>query len=214
MIRIKEMGMKTLISQLTVIITAILAVSSLLGCSNSYNPDQALAEQRARLGQTEMIGGTSFFKEQPGLFVANSPLESVASGSHYAFKVEIDLQGSFELVSHAQSGLKNGLSLTFSREANSPRLRLIAQAGSNTADWSAAMTDIDATLPISLSVDIHNDEEGAAHVLIWSGEILLMNSTEVPTAPSPGLGQGVHWGVKLKSSTVLSIIRSEPRYED
>lgn len=210
MIRIKEMAMKTFFPQLT----AILAISSLLGCSNSYNPDRALAEERARLGQTEMIGGTSFFKEQSGLFVASSPLEAVASGSNYAVNIELDPLGSFELVSHADSGLKNGLSLTFSREANSPRLRLIAQAGSNTADWSATMTDIDASLPISLSIDIHNDEEGRAHVLIWSGKTLLVNSSEVPTAPSPGLGQGVHWGVKLNSSTVLSIIRSEPRYED
>lgn len=202
--------MKTLFPHLTV----VLAIASLLGCSNSYNPDRALAEERARLGQTETIGGTAFFQEQPGLFVADSPLESTASGSNYAFKVEIDPQGSFELVSHAQSGLKNGLSLAFSREANSTRLRLIAQAGSLTSDWSTAMTSIDATQPISLSVDIHNDEEGAAHVLIWNGETLLLNSAEAPTAPSPGLGQGVHWGVKLNSSTVLSIIRSEPRYED
>lgn len=202
--------MKTLLPQLA----AILAVSSLLGCSNSYNPDRALAEERMRLGQTEVVGGTSFFREQPGLFVANAPLESAASGSNYTFQIEIEPNGSFELVSHAQSGLNNGISLAFSREADSTGLQLIAQAGSSTADWSAALASVDATQPISLSIDIHNDEEGAAHILIWSGETLLLNSAETTTAPSPGLGRGVLWGVKLNSSTILSITRSEPRHED
>ena len=203
------MAMKTLLTDLTV----VLAFTSLLGCSNTHNPDRALAEERTRLGQTETIGGTAFFQKQPGLFVANSPLESTASGSNYTFKVDLGPQGLFELVSHAQSGLNNGISLALSRDTDSSQLRLIAQVGSATADWSSALTSIDATAPISLSIDIHNDEEGAAHVLIWSGETLLLNSAEASPAPSPGLGQGMHWGFRLRSATVLSIAQSEPRDE-
>lgn len=195
-------------------LSAFLVAIALLGCSNSHNPDRALAEKRAELGQTEILGGTSFFKEESGTFVADHPLESIASGANYSIQIELAPQGTFELVSHAQKGLKNGFSLIFSRTADSANLNVIAKVGSKVADWSAAFAATNPAHPLSFSIDIHNDEEGAAHVMIWNGDVLLLDSAETTTTPSPGLGQGQLWGVRINSSTVTTISRSEPRHED
>ena len=195
-------------------LAALLVATVLLGCSNSHNPDRALAEKRAQLGQTEILGGISFFKEENDTYVADRPLESIASGANYSIQIELEPQGTFELVSHAQQGLKNGFSLLFARTADSTNLKMIAKVGTEVADWSAAFAAVNPAHPFLFSIDIHNDEEGAAHVMIWDGEVLLLDSTETATPASPGLGQGQLWGVKINSSTVTSITRSEPRHED
>lgn len=137
-----------------------------------------------------------------GELVFNSPLSEVRSKHSYALSFTVEDGGSLTLGSHATNQLTNGIDIVMTR--NGPALSVTIEAEGDQTDISAAFAGIDATGPIDLQIDVHNDEE-PAHILIWTGQSFeeddaVFNSED--DGETPGNGSGRFWGLILQNAEV------------
>lgn len=155
--------------------------------------------------------GAALFESRYGQF---------QSGGSYALDFRLNDGGSLTLVSHANEQLGSGYELIFRRQGagnDSLKVELRAQGGS----WASVsnFAHIDAAGNIQLQIDVHNDES-PAHVLVWdrsqgddfSANAAILNSGEEIDG-SPGIGNGIRWGLVLDRAEVTRAERSEPKFE-
>lgn len=221
-----------------ILVAAILALTvlaSAAGCSGGRNPDKeavASAEKVTRLSgiDFEMPSSTdapSTLESTPGseisgtgLLIAREPLSDVKIGRHFTFRGELSDGGSIRLIAFAireANGLKNGIEIELSRISGAQGFKVIAKAGNTEDDWSQFFANINPTGEFEIGIDVHNDENGEAHILLWD----LKNGTQqaaffdsaVDVNGAPGKGFGRHWAVKMYNATMRNVTVGEPRYE-
>lgn len=151
-----------------------------------------------------------------GSVLFGSSYNEFRSGGSYALSFSLTDGGSLTLVSHASDSLDGGWEITFLREGQTLHATITAQGSSEASD---AFVGIDASEPISVQIDVHNNES-PAHALAWDtsagenfDETLALLNTET-TDNSPGIGTGVRWGLVLRDATVSRADRSSPKFEE
>lgn len=138
-----------------------------------------------------------------GSIVFNDPLSGIDTKHSYALSFTIEDGGSLTLGSHATNQLASGVNVVLSRSGSA--LSVILQAEGGQTDVSAAFAGIvDASGPINVQIDVHNDE-APAHILAWTGQSFdeadaIFNSEE--DGDAPGNGSGNFWGLILQNATV------------
>lgn len=153
--------------------------------------------------------GTSIFRQ---------PLEGMASDAGYEIILELNDGGSVTLVSHAGAELQGGVEIQFTRRGSGRgSLQVSLRANGRTLSTVNrfgidVFGNMDASRPVWLQVDVHNDEAGAAHLLAWdmsegidhftSANALLDTETDLKSNGSPGKGGGSRWGLILRQSVV------------
>lgn len=145
----------------------------------------------------ESLTSNSTLLSGNGSVVFVAPLADDAHNFHLNFELEDG--GSLALVYGSDNKLQQGLSLILSRNGKS--IELVTKAGDNTSA-PAPLAGVDASAPLALNLDVHNDET-PAHVMIWKNDDtteLLMDSEE--STETAGNGQSNLWGVELKKAKV------------
>lgn len=206
---------------------SILATTvTLTACSGGYNPDVI---ETPSLKHT-VISGTIFEELNDnsfssGILVGSEALQDMRSASHFRFQVSLAAGGSIALSAFgekifsgtpSQPQLKNAVVLVLARSSESNAITVQVSASGTTDNWSEFFKSIDASKTFEIGVDVHNDEAGEAHILIWKIEngneqLLLDSATDV--AGSPGKGFGKHWGFTIQQAKLLSARLSSPRYQ-
>jgi hypothetical protein len=194
--------------------------------------DTQFSSQRVRLisepgalrNQNGMLSGT-------GTSIFRQTLNGVNSAA--SFEVEFTLQngGELVLISHGDADLNNAFQVRFSRRgAGRSSLLVILQAngGSRSAvnDQGVDLfANIDASQPMRFQVDVHNDDGGASHVLIWDisrtrdvfnpyTALLNTNDSRKSNYGSPGRGAGDRWGMQLNNAAVARAVVSPAKWLD
>jgi hypothetical protein len=150
-----------------------------------------------------------------GAVVFASPLNAIQSQDNFDLEFTIAEGGSLSLVTHSDSSLSDGLTVQFER-AGTELIASLKADGAGTGD--NVLSGVDASGPISLSVDVHNNET-PAHVLIWNAvngsyeeSEALYNSED--DADAPGVGKGTLWGLVLRNATLSKVERGEPKFTE
>ena len=209
---------------------------ALTACGGGKN-DSAPVGPTNRFGSQQLstIGDASGLSVSPGSLkgtgtvVFASQFPEVRSGGSVALNFSLEDGASLTLVSHADSALGAGFELEFRRlGTGSGSLQVRLRAQGNVRDTrnkfgQDVFSGIDASLPMKLQIDIHNDES-PAHVLVWSRLIsddfsetaaILNTEDEVEKSNgSPGIGSGVRWGLKLNRAAVTGAEPSPPKFEE
>jgi hypothetical protein len=221
-----------------ILVAAILALTvlaSAAGCSGGRNPDKesvASAEKVTRLSgidfempsstdapsTLESTSGSEI--SGTGLLIARETLSDVKIGRHFTFRGELSDGGSIRLIAFAireANGLKNGIEIELTRISGAQGFKVIAKAGNTEDDWSQFFANINPTREFEIGIDVHNDENGEAHILVWD----LKNGTQqaaffdsaVDVNGAPGKGFGRHWAVKMNNATMRNVTVGDPRYD-
>ena len=171
-------------------------------------------------GDTLQGTGTSIFRQ---------PIDGgMASDAGYELLVELNDGGSVTLVSHAGAELQGGLEMRFTRRGSGRgSLQVSLTAGGRTVSTVNSVGidvfgNIDASRPLWLQVDVHNDEAGEAHVLAWDlsegidhftgANSILNTDTNMKSNGSPGKGGGSRWGLILRQAVVKRANQGEGQY--
>ena len=101
-----------------------------------------------------------------GSAIFTSSLGAIDSGAHFTVVAALDIGESFTIHAYSDNQLANGIDLMVTRPANTPTSLEVTLEGS---DISSNFTSVEADHPISIFMDVHNNES-PAHVLIWTGE--------------------------------------------
>lgn len=202
---------------------------TLSACSGGHNPDLAPAPIS---GKQTVITGTPFeILEMPErsssvprqtLFLATQPLVDARSAAHFQFTVDLQPGGEATLLAFGEktpTSLAKAIEIRVQRLISSGALTVSITASGTTDDWSDFFKDLDPEKPIHLGVDIHNDESGEAHVLIW--DLQAGDRPNLPTLVdsamdvngSPGKGFGRHWGIALLKGELTLANVTVPRYD-
>lgn len=214
---------------------ALTVTASAAGCSGGRNPDKEAViptEKIARLSgiDFESLSSTdtpSTLESSSGseisgtgLLLAREPLSDVKIGRHFTVRGELSDGGSIRLIAFAireANQLKNGVELELSRIPGAQGFKVTAKAGNKEDDWSQFFANINPTGEFEIGIDVHNDENGEAHILVWD----LKNGTQpaaffdsaVDVNGAPGKGFGRHWAVKMNYATMRHVTVGEPRYD-
>jgi hypothetical protein len=180
---------------------------------NNISGDQKISGQKfSVLSSEEMLNFGDGTLSGSGSVRFVNDLGSVATAFNYVLSFSLSDSGELSLLSHVNPSLYNGLEIVFKRAGSV--LLVSASAGNVTDDWSGFFVGIDASQPLRIAVDVHNNE-ALTHVVIWNDLV----SSQSPIFDSgkdidgaPGNGYGQNWGLKLKSATVTSVERNEARY--
>lgn len=203
------------------------AATMFTACSGGHNPD--LVQNTPSSKQT-VISGTIFEELNDnsfssGILVGSEALLDPKSASHFQFQVDLSTGGSIALSAFGDKilagtpgapQLKNAIVLNFVRPNDSGAITVQVSASGTTDNWSEFFKSIDASKPFEIGVDIHNDEAGEAHILIWkfeNGNEQLLLDSAIDVAGSPGKGFGKHWGFTIQQAKLLSARLSSPRYQ-
>lgn len=210
----KEMAMKYLHA-----LTA-LALFAAVGCKKDEDkttalPQGSFAKQTYYVVETGDLEQSETLLEGSGAVVFASPLNAIQSQDNFALEFTLGEGGSLALVTHSDSSLSEGLTVQFERGGKELISRLTAD-GSGTGD--NVLSGVDASGPISLAVDVHNNET-PTHVLIWNAvngsyaeDEALYNSEEA--GDSPGVGKGTLWGLVLRNAAITKVERGEPKFSE
>ncbi len=225
-----------------------LGISILTGCGGGHNPDLAFEEgasykmgacqvkeiiasgQESRLSFSSLDStpGPQHSVEGFGELLFLCPLEQVQSQHSFELSFELEEGGSVTLVTFADRELKHGFELEWQRQGE--ELRVLARSGAVEQNWSGPLenknhrrapgffSSLQAKMPQIFTLDVHNNETPAAHVIIWqglrdpqrqtsqnhlfdSGEHTYDLENNYPQS-SPGNGQGRFWGLRLDGARV------------
>ena len=189
----------------------------LVGCGGGANPDRntptdvALQETGFRVLDDQGLALSAGEISGAGRLIASEGLVGGAdSAHHFSLKFALFDGGRLTLKAFAGRDLEDGFEIEFIRSAGD-RLEVFVQAQGDRLDWSEFFWDFNAGQEISLSIDIHNNESGAAHVLFWkdpAGEPFLDSGEHVDGAPGKGLGAA--WGVELAGAKLSRAVISRP----
>ncbi|MBN8540856.1 MAG: hypothetical protein J0L82_10760 [Deltaproteobacteria bacterium] len=227
--------MKNTNSILVATLLALTVIASAAGCSGGRNPDKEAVISTEKIIRLSGIDFESLISTDTpstlesssgseisgtGLLLAREPLSDVKIGRHFTVRGELSDGGSIRLITFAireANQLKNGVELELSRIPGAQGFKVIAKAGNTEDDWSQFFANINPTGEFEIGIDVHNDENGEAHILVWD----LKNGTQqaaffdsaVDVNGAPGKGFGRHWAVKMNNATMRNVIVGEPRYD-
>lgn len=202
---------------------ALLIGLSLVACGKGSNPDRELAN---RIDENQRIGGqavhvvsggatlqfTDGVLEGTGAVLFAEPLSGKETANKFTVQFEIAPGGKVAVVGNSDAAL-NGVEVEFARENATTVMKFFVRARGVEKDWSSSLSGLDASQPLTLAVDIHNDEGEFAHIQVRQGETVLFDSAEV-VGGSPGSGSGALWGLKISEAKVISAIRSDPASDE
>jgi hypothetical protein len=199
----------------------------MISCSGGSNPDLDQVKSHENL---TVIAGTRFEEIYEkafsrGILVAREIFPDSRSAAYFQFLSEIQPGGFLMLSAFGEkilSGsanepvLKNSIVLRFSRSNDGSRLLVHVTASGTTEDWSQFFKSVDAAKALQLGIDVHNNESGEAHILIWNlmqGSEKLIFDSALDIDGSPGKGFGRHWGLTADKAELMSARTSSPRYQ-
>jgi hypothetical protein len=197
-----------------------LALFTAVGCKKDEDkttelPQGSFAEQTYYVLEAGDLEGNGTQLQGSGALVFASPLNAIQSQDNFALEFTLSEGGSLALVTHADGSLSDGLTVQFARAGTELISRLTAD-GAGTGD--NVLSGVDASGPISLAVDVHNNET-PSHVLIWNAvngsfaeNEALYNSED--DADAPGVGKGTLWGLVLRNAVVTKVERGEPKFTE
>lgn len=197
-----------------------LALFAAAGCKKDDDkttdlPQGSIGAQTYYVVEAGDLERTENLLQGSGALVFASPLNAIQSQDNFALEFTLAEGGSLSLVTHADSSLSDGLTVQFERSGTELISSLKAD-GAGTGD--NVLNGVDASGPISLAVDVHNNET-PAHVLIWNAvngsfeeKEALYNSED--DADAPGVGKGTLWGVVLRNATLNRVERGEPKFTE
>lgn len=154
-----------------------------------------------------------------GTVLFKQPIAGGVDGGHH-LNLNFTLSPDSTLIvnTYADNQLKDGVELIFSVSA-AGKLSVKMKKGETATDVSGSFLEVDVTKPISLSIDVHNNED-PAHVLVWNGNETdfseakaLLNSEEEGHAV-PGKGKGNYWGLTLHKAEVAKADISEEKFKE
>lgn len=191
---------------------------ALSACGGGKNPDreaQNAVPDSQRLGpqKVEILAGAGALTfadgraEGSGLVRATDVLERADSANNFVLSFELAEDGSVTFVANAKRDLSGGVEVEFTRPAGGSALRAQARAASGALDLAAAVAGIDASKPVSLAIEIHNDHGNDAHVLLWNEA----TGQELVEEMIRGKGAGANWGVRLRNARVSHAARGKVR---
>ncbi len=150
-----------------------------------------------------------------GTIIFNAPLSSISSGHSYALTFTLQNNGSLTLASHSSNALANAFSVKFLREGSVLKVSMIASG--TTKDISSSFSSVSAIAPITLQIDIHNDES-PVHMLAWTGSVYTETAaafnSEESGNESPGNGMGQYWGLVLAGAKVTNAVVGDAKFSD
>lgn len=217
---------------LTSVVWLCLFGFALAACSGGHNPDLT---QGPISGKQTVISGTSFELLESTdrdtaagaskFLLASQPLADARFATHFRLTLELQPGGHAALSAFGEktatsaTSLKNAVVIRFERPLATAPLSVSITASGTTDDWSAFFKGLDPAKPLQLGIDIHNDESGEAHVLVWNLEAgdhpnlptLIDSALDVNGAPGKGFGR--HWGVLLSDAELQLARLTPPRYE-
>lgn len=154
--------------------------------------------------------GTSIFRQ---------PLASRSSASGYEIYFQLQDGASLTLISHADESMEGGFEIEFHRQGSGRGSLQVALRANGTSRGTASprggevFQNLDASGPLWLEVDVHNEMLNGARALIWN--LAQTGSDFSPTAAlldtadplwksdgTPGNGSGNRWGLYLQGATV------------
>lgn len=202
-------------------VSGFIAVASLTACSGGNNPDLATPPPATR-EDAKNISGVTFLKGATNLIYASTPLSETESANHYELGFNLQPGGSLTLLSNAillaNTGvLDRAVEVEFRRstDANDANLTVLVRASGAERNWSQFFTSLDARGPVAVSLDIHNDHGGEAHIIAWGAdhENPIFNSGIRTSGGSPGRGFGPRWGFRLNDATLNTVALETPHDE-
>lgn len=154
-----------------------------------------------------------------GTILFKQPLSGgVDSGHHLNLDFTLSPDSSLIVSTYADNQLKDGIQLVF-RVSAEGKLSVLLKHGETATDVSGSFMEVDVTKPVSLSIDVHNDED-PAHVLVWNGnetefkeDTALLNSEEDGNNV-PGKGKDSYWGLTLNKAQVSKTELSDAKFEE
>lgn len=191
----------------------------LVACGGGYNPDlaaeneipefQKLGSYKAKvLAGDETLQFSQEGLEGTGAVVFAEKLSRPESANNFILSFELEDGGSLVLVTNSTEKLSSGVSIEFSRAQGSQTLSVIAKAGDDTYDMSSFFTDLDPSIPLAISIDIHNDHGPSAHVIFWDEN----NKRKMIVEDMiDGRGLGSQWGLTLSKAKVFGLAKNGPR---
>lgn len=203
------------------ILTAAMVVA-LIGCGKSSDNDE---------NGTQWGGIEYTYLDQGDLKVENNTLQGTGtilfkqplnggtdSGHHLNLDFTLSPDSTLIVNTYADNQLKDGIQLVFS-VSSAGKLSVLLKHGETATDVSGSFMEVDVTKPVSLSIDVHNDED-PAHVLVWNGdetefkeETALLNSEE-EDHNVPGKGKDSYWGLTLHKAQVSKTELSDAKFEE
>jgi hypothetical protein len=158
-----------------------------------------------------------------GVVLFPDTYDSAASKGSYALDFTLADGGSLVLVSHGRGDLGEGWEMEFRRQgAGTGSLKVLIRArgierDTNNSAGLDVFSGFDASRPLKLQVDVHNDES-PTHSLTWSRALgenyaedqAILNTEENDN--SPGKGSGIHWGLRLANASVTRAELSSPKF--
>jgi hypothetical protein len=187
------------------------------------------SQQLSVLGESSRLSIGAASLQGTGAVLFTSRFPEVRSGGSVALNFSLEDGGSLTLISHSDSSLENGYELEFRRlGTGTGSLKVSLRAQGNTRDTvnnfgQDVFSGIDASLPMKLQIDVHNNES-PAHVMVWSRLItddfsetaaILNTEDEIEKSNgSPGIGSGTSWGLKLNRANVTGAEPSPPKFEE
>lgn len=199
---------------------SLLVISFLMACGGGANPDKEQARKSQNfsglpiditsgdvsLSPDGVIQGT-------GSVLFLESLGEVKSGKSFRLEFTLEPGGSLSFLSYASKDLGQGYEILFRRvETRSLGVQLIAEGQTKgTLDrFASTYSDV----PISIQVDVHNNET-PAHVIMWDAlatnsftslNALVNTEDDFESEGSPGNGYGNHFGLKLNKARVTKIL--------
>ncbi|MCA2961689.1 MAG: hypothetical protein IOD12_15680 [Silvanigrellales bacterium] len=174
-------------------------------------------EAISTLGDASKLTLTATRASGTGSFVFANKLDAIGEDTSHALSFTLKEGGSLTFVAYADPSLGQGLEFVFTREGRALK-SFVRKAGDDASalDFSAELSNVNASRVINLQIDVH-DGESPAHLIVWDGlegdfhdDNALLNTEE--TGGSPGNGEGLRRGVVLKDATLLKAVVSKAKF--
>jgi hypothetical protein len=144
-------------------------------------------------------------------------MESLTSASHFEADIALEDTGVAKIHMYSDNRLHGGVALVFSRNGNTLRVQL--ESDKETEDVSDRFKNVQAGASFKVRVDMHNNEEPNAHVLVWMQAVDTYNSktalfdSEAHAAKNHGQGKGVYWGMTLEKAAASNLTQGKALYQ-
>lgn len=196
------------------LVSSFLFMAALTGCGGSSDSSPQASNPNQLNGKAYRLEGAKLVEQTNSLIKAGmpdfstitfeEPMEEVQSAHNFQLDFKLEDGGTVELNAFQPkdgANSSNQVTLAFHRVGN--ELQLMTSDSVSEMGFVHTLNGIDASEEIKLSVDVHNDENGSAHVIIWNGKFCkkhpkLFNSEAAGIRIA--LGKGPFWGVSLKGA--------------
>lgn len=212
-------------------VASVTIATGLAACGNG---ERIAPENLVSVGSGQFrIAGGSCPRNSAGALTGTCRLVSpvnlggIDSGKSFAIRFALADGGSIAFHAYAATDLAGGVDLKFWREGGT--LRFSGTIAGQTVDHSRRFANFDPREPVSLQIDVHNNE-APAHVIIWpasAGPAFDVNAKLVNTAlcgignnPNydcstqwgTAAGTGASFGISLVNAALYSADISPPKY--